>query len=182
MPKGIYKRDPSSSIYRRPVWTPERDQIVREAYLSGQSMPEIADALKTHRNRVSASLTRTGTPKRNKGSPGEKNPAWKGGRRFDSDGYVLVYAPEHPDARENGCVLEHRLVAESVIGRRLDPSEVVHHKNKIKDDNQPDNLQVFTDNGAHLAFELAGKCPNWTSDGLTRLREAAFSRRKPDAQ
>ena len=165
MPKGVYN-------HVRTVWIPERDALVREAYLSGQSMTDIAAALKTHRNRVADSLTRTNTPSRGKGSPGEKNPAWKGGRRFDTDGYVLVYCPTHPDARENGCVLEHRLIAEAVLGRRLESSEVVHHKNKVKDDNRPDNLQVFTSNGEHLAHELAGQVPQWTNEGLERMADA----------
>ncbi len=76
------------------------------------------------------------------------NPAWKGGRYTEpGKGYVMVRMPEHPRARQNGYVLEHILIAEAMLGRPLRDGEEVHHKNLIRDDNRPENLQVF---GTHL--------------------------------
>jgi len=72
---------------------------------------------------------------------GNKNPRWKGGRRKRADGYVLVYQPGHPYAYRN-YVLEHRLVMEKALGRYLQPHEIVHHINGIKDDNRIENLTV----------------------------------------
>ena len=40
-------------------------------------------------------------------------------------------------------MLEHVHVKEQELGRRLAPGENVHHKNGIKDDNDPDNLELW---------------------------------------
>jgi hypothetical protein len=79
------------------------------------------------------------------------NPAWNGGRYENGDGYVFVFKPDHPYAHEKGTVLEHRLVMETILGRYLDPVEIVHHRNEIRNDNRPENLQLFPDQAAHLA-------------------------------
>ena len=83
---------------------------------------------------------------------GDKNRAWKGGRRVHSGGYVLVYMPEHPCA-EMGCVLEHRFVAEQLVGRPLKTEECVHHKNGIKTDNRIENLEI-TNMADHARYHM----------------------------
>lgn len=71
----------------------------------------------------------------------EKAHNWKGGRHVRKDGYVRVLYPEHPYA-SGGTVLEHRLVMESYLGRVLQASETVHHKNGIRCDNRIENLEL----------------------------------------
>lgn len=75
---------------------------------------------------------------------GEANPNWKGGkvRSHKTRGYVRLKAPGHPRAT-NGYVSEHVLVMEEMLGRYLLPGENVHHRNGIKDDNRPENLELW---------------------------------------
>lgn len=107
-----------------------------------------------------------------KGSPMGKNYFWRGGRSTDADGYILVKMPEHPHANNNGYVREHRLVMEKKMGRYLLPTEVVHHTGE-KWENAPDMLELYQNNAEHLRDELTGKTPNYTPDGLRRMRENA---------
>ena len=61
----------------------------------------------------------------------EKSKSWKGGRYVDSrDGYVLIYQPEHPNARGDGYVLEHRLVMSKKLGRPIHRNEDINHLNE----------------------------------------------------
>lgn len=77
--------------------------------------------------------------------PGAKNPNWKGGRSIASTGYVLIrVGVGHHAADVRGYAYEHRLVAEKMLGRALDPGEQVHHKDGNKQNNDPDNLEVLT--------------------------------------
>ena len=84
---------------------------------------------------------------------GQENPRWKGGRWVQGQGYVLVLVPDHPYADRHGYVREHRLVMEQTLGRYLLPGEVVHHLNHVRDDNRPENLELFGSNGEHKRTE-----------------------------
>ena len=87
---------------------------------------------------------------------GAKNWHWKGGKKADKSGYILIYQPNHPFNRGR-YVREHRLVIEKQIGHYLTPKEQCHHRNGIKSDNRPKNLMAFSSNSAHKRFERGGK-------------------------
>jgi len=62
----------------------------------------------------------------------------------DKEGYVLLYMPDHPNCAVTGGYAEHRLIMEKMIGRYLVKGENVHHKNGVKNDNRPENLELWS--------------------------------------
>lgn len=68
---------------------------------------------------------------------------WKGGRSVASNGYVLIRVGcDHHLADTRGYAYEHRLVAEEILGRRLKVGEQVHHRDGVKTNNDPSNIEV----------------------------------------
>jgi hypothetical protein len=86
----------------------------------------------------------------------ENHPRWKGGRFIHRGGYVYVYRPDHPRANAAGYVYEHRLVAETTLGRHLTARERVHHINGDKTDNRPENLVVLASQAEHVRLRDHG--------------------------
>jgi HNH endonuclease len=157
---------------------------MKEWYESGMTLQQIGDRLGRRLQTVGRVLKRAGVQMRPRGwcdQSGPKNRFWRGGRTVDKHGYVLVYRPDHPFANSHGQVREHRLVAEQMLGRYLEPTEVVHHKDDDPSNNDPDNLMVYESNSQHLAETLKGKVPRWTEEGRRRTLEGARRPRRRTA-
>jgi len=71
-----------------------------------------------------------------------------------NNGYKLIKSPDpnHPHQYRKGYVYEHRYVMEQHIGRYLDPTEKVHHKNHIISDNRIENLVLCKNDSDHHAI------------------------------
>lgn len=136
----------------------KRMSLIKKLYSSGLSQKEISLETGLAQTTISKLLRAEGVKTRRRGprnQSGAKNPFWRGGKPVTRFGYRLVRDPAHPRAHSHGYVLEHVKIAEEMIGRRLRPDEVVHHKNGIRTDNRMENLAVMTrrEHTRHHALE-----------------------------
>lgn len=63
---------------------------------------------------------------------------WKGGRIVQKNGYIRIWIGK------GKYVQEHRYVMEQFLGRKLERSEHVHHKNGNTSDNRIENLELMS--------------------------------------
>lgn len=95
---------------------------------------------------------------------GHDHSGWRGGRIQTKRGYVLVWLSKddffHQMANISSYVMEHRLVVAKRLGRNLHSWEVVHHKDRIKNNNDDNNLQLYTDTRHNQLTILENKIAN----------------------
>lgn len=114
---------------------------------------------------------------------------WAGGKSKSSHGYVTVNlrsdSPFLPMAIRNHIVYEHRLVMAEHLGRCLDKSEIVHHKNGKRDDNRLENLEIYQGIDNHSAMHSKGYQDGFKKgylDGKSkRIKELEFYIQKLEA-
>lgn len=78
-----------------------------------------------------------------------RDPTALGKKRVRPDGYIGVYVGH------SKWLLEHRLVMEQLLGRKLDRREQVHHKDHDRQNNSPENLELTTI-GQHMRDHHSG--------------------------
>jgi len=87
---------------------------------------------------------------------------FKGGKRFNNGGYVEILDKNNSSSNKQGYILEHRLIMEKSLGRKLSSTEIVHHIDGNKKNNNIDNLMLCKDRKEHnrihkLAYDFIVK-------------------------
>ncbi|WP_206018358.1 HNH endonuclease signature motif containing protein [Roseovarius nitratireducens] len=84
---------------------------------------------------------------------GPDHALWRGGLTLSAGGY-LEFTKSEANGAHAGRYL-HRVIAEWVIGRSIEPDEHVHHRDGNKLNNSPENLEVMkaVDHARHHAIE-----------------------------
>jgi len=90
---------------------------------------------------------------RRRNTPISKRPIWK-----RKDGYLEVGLPENHwcypiTSKSRHSTLVHRLVMAEYLGRLLQPCEIVHHINGVRDDNRIENLKLTVKGEHELSYE-----------------------------
>jgi len=127
--------------------THSKEELRSLFYRKGLTVREIANKFGVGIFAVRGAFHRTGIAEEEGYSQhwrrGERHPAWKGGRKKESAGYISILKPDHPRANNSGYIREHIVVWEEANGRPLPEGWAVHHVNGRKDDNRSVNLMAM---------------------------------------
>lgn len=91
---------------------------------------------------------------------------------FWRSGYKMHRRPNHPNANKGGIIYEHVMVMSETLGRPLLENERVHHKNGIRDDNRPENLELWT--GNHPSGQRTSDLVEWAKELLEEYEPEAL--------
>lgn len=102
---------------------------------------------------------------------GRYSKAWKQGIWKHNLGYIEIHIDNYPEefhsilkpmARKGDkWLLEHRANLAIKLGRSLHSNEHVHHKNGVRDDNRPENLEVWLrGHPTGVSSNMSMRCPS----------------------
>ena len=80
----------------------------------------------------------------------------KTGTLIDKDGYKRILTKDRHPSGVFKYILEHRIIIENTICRKLKRQEDVHHINGNRSDNRIHNLMVFNGRSSHRRYEMGG--------------------------
>lgn len=118
-----------------PMRKPAKDQIARQCSVAGCEKKAVTRGYcPGHYHRfIMGKEINTPLIRQNIGKP-----------QFELNGYVVFTDKKHPMAiGKAGRVAMHRAIMSEKLGRPLRKGELVHHINGIRDDNRPENLELF---------------------------------------
>lgn len=161
-----------------------RYALVLQMIADGKTAGEIADKLDVNAETIRKFARNRGLEIQKTEQTLESHPSWRGGTTLDRSGYVLIRVRADGPygyliraiARRGlqgtdptGYAPEHRMVMHDLLGRELQPGEVVDHIDGNRTNNAPDNLRLFASNAEHLRHTLKGRVPNWSAAGKAKM-------------
>lgn len=123
----------------------DRKWLFRKYVSEKKSIDSISKESGINRSTITKWIYRLKIPTRNlsQSHKGLKPPNYKGWHW--NNGYIEVYI-------KGKKFLQHRIVMERAIGRKLRKGEVVHHLNEKPTDNRIENLEVYSSPGRHTFY------------------------------
>ncbi len=127
---------------RRQEWLEKRILSICEKYKDGMSLRKIAGLHKISHESIRQILInqKICTDREYQQQKGER-----GRKRIDALGYVHIFVGiGQLGASKSGWILEHRLVMQTYLNRPLRYWEIIHHKDRNKQNNARENLEITT--------------------------------------
>jgi hypothetical protein len=82
--------------------------------------------------------------RRRKGQKTGPRRGWIYAKRTNRDGYLMIYAGNHPYAEGRKMIPVHVAAVELEMGRRINPGECVHHRDGNVLNNRMKNLELMS--------------------------------------